>query len=474
MPSKMESAFLAIFALCIWSTYLSHKHLDGFGAVEPTTFIGDVAVAVPMEERQKQSDEVEVSACLLIMDGNHFLIEWLAYHYHTANLRHLIIHSDKDSRTLPTEVLDRWRTKITIQEWNETDFVEPSELQGLDSYKRHRKRQLWFNYECLKDLKRQGREWAIIIDPDEYLVPSEQLLAEYNNAPAMPRPTIPDVLGSLRSLRSLRVPFGVEMSYNPCIPIRRRQFSIQESSDEIVQSMVPPGFEGNSFQTLRWRKFNHTTQWYITKSGDECEMTQKLNTIPIKVIIDLHRLDPKALSKIYNGSPHRPLEICPDEFTENTPFVANHYYGTKDQWLHRSNDSRSKTSGNIRWANYQFLGKFEATEETDFVRPWLKDFVAQVGSDEALRLLKDVGRVDQLPEEENISNINNIYSVGDVLEVEYNRHPGDWYEAEVVMSYPNDLYSVVFLDDCLVQHTSLDEMRPRKNERNTILEKTRK
>ena len=34
------------------------------------------------------------SSCLLIMDDNHYLIEWLAYHYHVLPLRRLIVATD--------------------------------------------------------------------------------------------------------------------------------------------------------------------------------------------------------------------------------------------------------------------------------------------------------------------------------------------------------------------------------------------
>ena len=43
------------------------------------------------------------AACLLIMDSNHLLIEWLAYHYHVLRLRHLIVAVDPRSTTTPTD-----------------------------------------------------------------------------------------------------------------------------------------------------------------------------------------------------------------------------------------------------------------------------------------------------------------------------------------------------------------------------------
>lgn len=282
-----------------------------------------------------KSAEVKVSACMIIMDGNHFLIEWLAYHYHSANLRHLIIHSDKNSATSPSEVLDRWRDRITIQEWTETDFLDASKYKDLGSYQMHKQRQQIFYQECLKDLQRQGRDWGLLIDPDEYL-----MIGEPNNPSTKPTSTVPEVL---KSFQSFQIPFGLDITYNPCIAIRRRQFTMDESTDEIVQSVAPPGFDGRSFQTLRWRKIYYEGKRYTTKSGESCLVTKRFNQIPNKVIIDLHRLDPKVLSSFYeDATVHKPLEICPSPFFEKTAFVLNHYSGTKEQWLSRSNDGRGK------------------------------------------------------------------------------------------------------------------------------------
>lgn len=48
------------------------------------------------------------AACLLVMDDNHRLIEWLAYHYHTLPLRYLVIAVDPRSQTQPDKILQRW------------------------------------------------------------------------------------------------------------------------------------------------------------------------------------------------------------------------------------------------------------------------------------------------------------------------------------------------------------------------------
>jgi hypothetical protein len=58
--------------------------------------------------------EDDFSACLLVMDDNHYLIEWLAYHYHALNLQNLILVTDPNSQTSPTAILERWKDLMDI------------------------------------------------------------------------------------------------------------------------------------------------------------------------------------------------------------------------------------------------------------------------------------------------------------------------------------------------------------------------
>jgi hypothetical protein len=69
------------------------------------------------------------AACLLIMDDNHFLVEWLAYHYQFMPLRRLIVAVDPKSKTSPADILNRYSSRglINISIWNDSDFYFPTE-----------------------------------------------------------------------------------------------------------------------------------------------------------------------------------------------------------------------------------------------------------------------------------------------------------------------------------------------------------
>jgi len=49
------------------------------------------------------------STCLLMMDDNHFLVEWLAYHYTVLPLRRLIVTMDRKSTTDARPIFQRWQ-----------------------------------------------------------------------------------------------------------------------------------------------------------------------------------------------------------------------------------------------------------------------------------------------------------------------------------------------------------------------------
>jgi hypothetical protein len=319
----------------------AHHH---FSASRFPTMRGFVASRHPRAHNHDDQPPPEVSACLIVMDDNHFLIEWLAYHYQTANLRHLIITSDPHSQTSPSKVLDRWRGKIKIQEWNETNFLpadfkekvkdQSFDVEKLETLNNHRVRQAHFNKECLKELKRQNRGWTLMIDTDEYLIPREE--PAVTNQTKTATPTISNVLANLR------IPPGFEKIYSPCLIINRQQFSAGESPEEKVQAMVTPGFDGRDFQTMRWRHHGFEMEWYETKiSKKECGI---MRDIPNKVMIDLNRVTLEEFeSEDHLGNPHKPLAMCPENVYANmreTPFVVHHYMGTPEQWFYRSNDKR--------------------------------------------------------------------------------------------------------------------------------------
>jgi hypothetical protein len=85
----------------------------------------ELGLSLPLEQDS-------FSACLLVKDDNDILNEWIAYHYHTLQLRTLIVATDPSSTTSPSSILQKWNTStdLSIQEWTDNDYMPQFFLQG--------------------------------------------------------------------------------------------------------------------------------------------------------------------------------------------------------------------------------------------------------------------------------------------------------------------------------------------------------
>lgn len=120
----------------------------------------------------------DFAACLLIKDDNHWLVEWLAYHYHVMPMRDLIVAVDPESKTSPMRIINRWRDSglMRIDVWNDTQFM-PKQIKGnLRLYDNntelmvHRTRQNNFYFKCINKFRNRKKEWLMLVDTDEYIV----------------------------------------------------------------------------------------------------------------------------------------------------------------------------------------------------------------------------------------------------------------------------------------------------------------
>ena len=61
-------------------------------------------------------DIIQMSACLMVKEDNHLMIEWLAYHYHVLPLRTLVVCEQQDNREYVSELLENtpWEELIDI------------------------------------------------------------------------------------------------------------------------------------------------------------------------------------------------------------------------------------------------------------------------------------------------------------------------------------------------------------------------
>ncbi len=168
---------------------------------------------------EEDNEDEYFSACILWMDDNHRLEEWLAYHYHFLKLRTVIINVDPRSTTSPQAIVDRWNgtspipgsdldLNMNIVLWNDTMYTNPLRyefeqstidvLKGPKKYEKateyHKLRQPAFYRACSEHLiserekeyehwnnnniqqkdghamekKKQPSQWTLFYDTDEF------------------------------------------------------------------------------------------------------------------------------------------------------------------------------------------------------------------------------------------------------------------------------------------------------------------
>jgi hypothetical protein len=380
-------------------------------------------------------------ACLLIMDDNHRLTEWLAYHYHVLPLQYLVVAVDPGSETSPSPILDFWRRRhadLQIVEWNATDIYQGKWNEHLkaplkSALDSHKQRQNMFLRNCLRHMKQMNRTWVAVLDSDEFLHfngnPGQ--VAQPDNAwnhsmyrlvvpgisyPSMhtkasiwnflkyldqyPQPTIQKhhpLWQFYRNERGSRTTVYVP----PCITIPRLLFGTVESTRAERYKGVPGGeravnINPNHLSTLRHRK--HVPR----------KKPSSLNGWA-KVMVDVSRVaweDFPSLEDAWRPrstamNVHKPIrKHCSQPYFKDNGaaslFRINHYVGSYEAFTYRM-DARSKAGRGVStWEK-----KASVNDETDDnIRPWLSGFVEYEGLEQAEEMLFMAGHFTPKPPKE--------------------------------------------------------------------------
>jgi hypothetical protein len=322
--------------------------------------------------RNNAADEDDYfSACLLIMDDNHLLPEWLAYHYTFLPLRRLIVAVDPFSKTSPEEVLKRFLPYMNITIWEDEDF--DYEIYDDDTRTHnHRYRQKALIKHCLRQLKEENsaNKWVAFLDTDEFVVPNWKAKEEYRIKEYSPNMTVLDIMAANPDKHFLD-------PGSPCFPKNRFRMTIKDSEPEQVFKDVPEGIDAHPLMTLRYR---HSLGGIQTDFG--------------KSFVDVSQLNASEI-RSHNHAVHRPiLSVCPQRTLKipfsRSPFVVFHYSGTLDSFLFRQ-DPRNKRN---ETAYFDMFGNSTGSHEDDSARFWISNFVEKVGSvEKANELLAGAGNV---------------------------------------------------------------------------------
>ena len=308
------------------------------------------------------------SACLLIMDDNHYLPEWLAYHYTFLPLRRLIVAVDPNSRTSPQGVFDQFQDLINITVWYKDEFDKGSSSYDEDPIDAHRYRQMLFTEECTRTLKKEpSTTWVAYIDSDEYVVPNWEAKGNY---------LISNYERGMTALDIFRQnPHLNKYFKSPCFPMTRLPVTNHESPKEDVFRGVPGRINATSLMTMRYRFLRYMKPY-----------------LPGKSLIDLSRVLESDIQED-NHNVHRPIRTyCTEEDMwmkrQKSGLVVYHYPGTLDAFLFRNDPRKGRRSAE---QYHQKFSNMTGAFEDDSTKFWVSDFAVKVGQSRAEELLSGAG-----------------------------------------------------------------------------------
>lgn len=378
--------FMALSFLLV--SFQIHSSTNIATQVNTTTRSQHSAPSLPRKGgKEEEAPDRSFSACLIIMDDNHFLIEWLAYHWHVLPLRRLIVAVDPRSRYSPKPVLDRYRDRglMEITEWTDNDFMMHPNFTKDVAFQ-YVQRQQEFYSKCTGQLQQEGRSWTLFTDSDEFVTPNHYA------APNLRVSNITNATSLLQQLEQVQQANVSRIMSSPCVVLPRLRFGTKESTAVEVQQSVPVPFSGMDFMSLRWR--------WRAKSAFGKTTNNRHNGMP-KCMVNVQFVKDSMIHYDWSGNnpvdrlvnAHRPvMALCSEAdmriMVREASFVAHHYPGTMEQWTFRD-DSRAWTRNPEA---YQGLAK-RARKLDDSIRPWLQDFVNLHGDELVHKLLKGVGNV---------------------------------------------------------------------------------
>jgi hypothetical protein len=347
----------------------------------------DVREALNANDRHQS-----LASCLMVMDDNHRLSEWLAYHYFVMKLRYLVILPDPASRIWPGPVLDKWRKYITIVEWKDNDFMTTQQYTNSQRFRseqnhskqsgqgHHNTRQNRFLRQCALHMKETAvnQTWVSFHDVDEYYVVNHRLVRHSSmlvQEPSSGFRLLQDTNAHLDVLLRLENQIITENYVGPCVTTYRTLYGAVESSPDEIQRSVPSFLDPRQFETLRWR-YHETPQRHVQGGKSLLDVSR----VPVEIL--QHK---KSFKR-----PHRLLRQCPHNCYHSDAFLTiNHYVGSWEYYTYRANDPRKGARKNR--GTWLRESQQEDQENGDQARPWISGFVRYFGEEEAKYLLQDSG-----------------------------------------------------------------------------------
>lgn len=292
------------------------------------------------------SREESFSGCILFLNQNHRMAEWIAYHYFALPLRTLFIAYDPKTKDRATKLIERWKNVIHFVEWEDEDYLPANWTHGfVPDLKRkaslatvtHRQRQLRFHQKCHERSVEMGVRRTLLLDPDEYLRINPKVIPPTVVNTSEPG-HITKLFQQLEAPNNTFLPEQEGVTYKAnCSVYPRVQFttlgptnlySVPKDVDYTEPDLVDPVY----YNTLRYRYRN------------------------------LHRMKhPKGIVDAMDGVPHQitnlhfPLDLKCNKSAyslKKSPLLVNHYIGSFEDFLHTyRSDARNNavSDAGTRW-----------------------------------------------------------------------------------------------------------------------------
>ncbi|GAX26312.1 hypothetical protein FisN_16Lh150 [Fistulifera solaris] len=320
-------------------------------------------------------------ACALVLNQNHRMTEWIAYHYFALPLRSLIIAYDPKSTQRATDLLHRWKDVIDIIEWEEDDYLPINWTEAVTSQGPsdkpierliHEHRQVYFMQQCTVTLAAKNVSRVIHHDVDEYLRINTDIIKRYDTT----RP------GHITHFLNRQNTSEIRWLPNASCWLFVRLYFIpwnNATAERVHQNRDLSWIRSVPLETLSYRYRKTRAQ----QTG--------------KGIIHLSHIPPTLLTGRKNNfekwmNVHNPLgkPLCQGPWpVALSPLLLNHYLGSYEaykfaaQWDPRFRDDSE-------WERRLARGKGEPVADDGIVN-WVDAFVKWQSEDVARELLSDAG-----------------------------------------------------------------------------------
>eukprot|EP00980_Cylindrotheca_fusiformis_P016592 scaffold4973_cov135-Cylindrotheca_fusiformis.AAC.10 len=339
--------------------------------------------------------------CVLTKDDGEILNEWIAYHYHVLNARHLILAVDPLSETSPEPLLRKWEDLfgMNIEIWHDEDYMPEFFLKGkynevnffnitlpsgLDEdqvtiVNNHVFRQRTFASHCLLSIKQRRNDphengkWVVLVDSDEYISLNPKFMENIGGM----EPSAGSLLNYLNDF--FRV--GITSLSRGCLLMPRLLYLPKSHNSKKKQEVINTSiWNTDRFETLRWEVHRDLAETNAFGKAilDVAGISENHTIFNISRIRSIHNPlgqdGPTGCEK---------LGATPDlNDLSRYPLVVNHYFGSLERYLGRTDSRRDESIWRKKVALNGTLGD-------GWILGWLPSFVEEHGLEKVSQVLQE-------------------------------------------------------------------------------------